>query len=138
MRTFILQLFFCSSSGLLLCGPSKIRLLMVKELYLNLTAMYSFAFTFSLCVTQLIFTTNLFKEADYALSSFVGSWLRYQKVGFSSSWYNGPFGLLVPYPKVKVDVAATLKPLSYEVSGSFLHKFNLLWYSKLPIQKRDI
>ena len=106
--------------------------------YLNYNVGYSFAFTFALHITQLIFTTYLFKEADYALSSFVGSWLRYQKVDFSSSWYNGPFGLLVPYPKVKVDVAATLKPLSYEVSGSFLHKFNLLWYSKLPIQKRDI
>ena len=56
-----------------------------------------------------------FQEADYLLSTTIGTVSRFQYVDYPSFWYLGPFGTIVPYPKDKVNIAASLKPFSYEV-----------------------
>ncbi len=49
------------------------------------------------------------------ISTAIGTSERYAKVDYPSYWYFGPFGSLVPYPKEHVNLAAALRPLSYEV-----------------------
>ena len=45
---------------------------------------------------------------------------------FSASYYYGPFGTIVPYPKAKFDFTAPLKPLTYEVRN-ILHAYRFQW-----------
>ena len=49
------------------------------------------------------------------LSNTIPTSLRFEKVDFPASWAYGGFGALMPYPREKLDLAASLKPLSYEV-----------------------
>ena len=56
-----------------------------------------------------------FKEADYLLSNTIPTSARLQKVDFPASWAYGDFSALMPYPREKLDLTASLKPLSYEV-----------------------
>lgn len=55
------------------------------------------------------------QEADYFLSSYIGVATRLQIIDYSASFHNGPFGCIVPYPKVKWDIQASLKPFTYVV-----------------------
>ena len=56
-----------------------------------------------------------FKEADYLLSNTIPTSARLQKVDFTASWAYGDFSTLMPYPREELDLAASFKPLSYEV-----------------------
>ena len=49
------------------------------------------------------------------LSNTIPTSARLQKVDFPASWAYGDFSALMPYPREKLDLTASLKPLSYEV-----------------------
>ena len=66
---------------------------------------------------------ELFQEADYLLSSTIGTSTRFQYVDYPSCWYYGPFGTIVPYPKDKLDFSAPLKPFSFKVQHTYIFVF---------------
>ena len=59
--------------------------------------------------------SQMLKEADYALCATLQTVLRAQKVDFSASFTSTQFGIIVPYPKDNVNVAASVKPFSFKV-----------------------
>lgn len=72
-------------------------------------------------MTYVYYSCVLFdvKEADFTLSTIVPLSYRYQLVDFPACWYNSPFVTLVPYPKEKVNLSASFKPLSYQVGSNY-------------------
>ena len=65
------------------------------------------------------------KEADYLLSTSVATSDRLQKVDYPTSWAFQPFSTLLPYPRETFDLAASFKPLSYEVKFSYTNQLLL-------------
>ena len=75
-----------------------------------------FAFMLIVNVVFISFIISFFKkEADYFLSTTIATSSRVKKVDFPSSWAYAPFSTLLPYPRETLDMAASFKPLSYEV-----------------------
>lgn len=57
----------------------------------------------------------IYKEADYYMSTSLATAYRLPKVDYPAAWTYWPFGILLPYPKESINLAASLEPLPYEV-----------------------
>ena len=55
------------------------------------------------------------KEADFYLSSVLINRVNLPKIDYSAAWAYWPFSTLLPYPKERLNLAASLEPFSYEV-----------------------
>lgn len=59
------------------------------------------------------------KEADWVLGPAVATPFGLQNSDYPASWTEGKFMCIVPYPREKDNIAASLKPLSYEVGINY-------------------
>lgn len=64
---------------------------------------------------KFVFTCVTMQKADYAISHTIATAARSRIIDFPASHYAGRFGTIVPYPEVKTNIVATVKPLSYQV-----------------------
>lgn len=71
----------------------------------------------------LINVLNDFQEADYFLSTSFPSAQRFKFVDYPISWYEGPLGCILPYPKENINIEASLKPFSFQVNDVLLFEF---------------
>ena len=68
------------------------------------------------------------QTADYALSSTIPTAARLRVVDFPASHFSGGFSTIVPYPNGKFNIAASVKPLSYEVLRNCFFKNCLICF----------
>ena len=57
----------------------------------------------------------MYKEADFYMATSIATSYRLQKVDFPAAWTYGSFSTLLPYPRERINLAASFEPLSYEV-----------------------
>lgn len=55
------------------------------------------------------------KDADYLLAAVLPTVSRLKLLDFPSSWYEGPYHCMVPYPIKKLNTTALIQPLVLEV-----------------------
>lgn len=67
------------------------------------------------------------------LSTTVATLARFQYVDYPTSYYEGPFSCIVPYPKEKLNLLASLKPLSHQVyTYALLNGSQKIYIDKMP------
>ena len=69
---------------------------------------------------------NVFKEADFYLSSSLATISRIPKVDFPAAWSYWPASALLPYPKETFNLTASFEPLSYEVWTIYFSSMRIL------------
>ena len=65
------------------------------------------------------------------MASAVVNPFRFAKVDFPAAWRFGAFSTIMPYPKVAINLTASLEPLSYEVHTIIFNQFRKIEANQL-------